>query len=276
MELSLLTLFIAAICLSLMTAPLGCFVVWKRMAYFGDAISHSGLLGVAIATSLHLPNQIGALLTCISFAFLLIYARKITFLANDTLLGILAHGSLSIGLIYISLTEHLEEGHEEHTDHDSHGHEITEILFGSLDSITTIDLVILAVGALISFAVIKLIWKQAVLASINEELATAEGIKTKRIEWIITALMAFTVAICVHFVGVLLVTALLIIPPATARLLSNSPNSMLVASIIIGVATSLLGIVFAETIHAPVAASIVFVTVIAFVLVSIFFKLKQK
>ncbi len=266
----------AVIFISLMTAPLGCFVVWKRMAYFGDAISHSALLGVAIASSLHLPAQIGALLTSLGFAFLLVHTRKITFLANDTLLGILAHGSLSIGLIYYSFVEHQSHGDHNHQNHDGHGHELTELLFGSLDQVSWLEIGAIALGALLSLTLIICVWKKAILASINEELAKAEGIQTQLIEWLLIFLMALTVALCVHFVGVLLVTALLIIPPAGARLVAKNPDQMLGASIVISLLSGVMGVGLSEMIHAPMAPSIVFSSLLVFIGLLLISKLRPQ
>lgn len=249
----------------LAAAPLGCFVVWRKMAYFGDALSHSALLGVALGMVLGLNDQIAILLVAFGFASLLLWLQHFRLFSIDTLLGILAHAALSVGLVIIALLSH--ESHEggSHASHD-HAHEhMHELLFGDLMSVTQNDLIIMIIGALVVLGLIRMVWQPLCLMVIHHDLAKAEGIDTKKLQTMFTLMLALVVAMAVQVVGVLLITSMLIIPAATARQVARSPSAMALIAMAIGLVSVASGLIASDMMHTPVGPTIVTFTVIWFV-----------
>lgn len=248
----------SGVLLTLITGPLGCFVVWRKMAYFGDAIAHSALFGVAIAIALDVSSLLSILIVCLSFAFMLVNLRSHTVLSNDTLLGILAHGALALGLITYSLTE-------------SSNTDLHDLLFGDILTLSATDIVFLAIGVFSCLLVIIKIWSKAILSTVSEELAAAEGINTKRINFLLMILMAITVACSIQLIGILLITALLIIPAAAARPFSRTPAQMAVMATVIGSFSVLSGLCISAFADIPPAPGIVISAFFVF-LISLFKK----
>ena len=207
------TIMLVGVALALVAGPLGCFVVWRRMAYFGDGLAHSALLGVALGMIIGLPNQLGMVIIGIMFALALIWLRARRVLATDTLLGILAHAALSLGLVAMALL-----GAEEHDVHD--------YLLGNLENISLQNAIWIMVGAGLAFGLLLRLWTGLLLMTTSEELAHAEGIAVQRYEFLLMVLMGIVVAASIQVVGILLITSLLIIPASTARLFSNTPEMM--------------------------------------------------
>ena len=241
LEVVLVSALIAAV-----AGVLGCFVVWRKMAYFGDSLSHSAMLGMALGMATGLAENVGIIITCVVFSVLLIWIQSKKLLANDTILGIFAHAGLSLGMVAMALM-----GGE-----DIHEHE-HEILFGDLTHITSNDALIIAAVAIAIFAVIYLIWGRLLMATINEDIARAEGINTFRVQLILVGLVAFTVASSVEIVGIFLITALMIIPAATARQVASSPRQMAVISALAGVISVIFGIFYSQHFGLPDGPGIV-------------------
>jgi zinc transport system permease protein len=220
---------LASALLALVTGPLGCLLVWRRMAFFGDALAHAALLGVALGLFLELPIwlavlAIGALL---ALALGLISARGE--LSNDTLLGILSPTALALGLIALSLMPG--------TRIDINGY-----LFGDILAITHSQILLLAGGALLVLAVLVAAWRRWLQLTLSPDLAQVAGVPVRALELGLLLLLALVIALGVQLVGVLLLTALLIIPAATARALANSPSQMAVLASAIGILASIIGL----------------------------------
>ena len=245
-------IIISALALALLAGPLGCFVVWRRMAYFGDALAHSALLGVAVSLVIGLTDQIGMVLIAIAFALTLMWLRSQKLLATDTLLGILAHAALAVGIIAMALLG-LEDA------------EVHDYLLGSLDAISAADLPWLVLGCGLSFGLLMRLWPGLVLMTTSEELAQAEGVPVRSYEFLLMLLMGAVVAAAVQLAGVLLITALLIIPASTARLFSASPEAMGIGGSIMAAATILLGLPLAQHMDMPIGPSIVTLAVGLFI-----------
>jgi zinc transport system permease protein len=160
----LINALLAGICVSLIGGALGCFVVWKKMAYFGDSLSHSSLLGIALGIALGINTTIGTFLVCLLFASLLIFLQDKKILSNDTLLGILAHSSLSIGIVSISLLN-------KKVNLDSY-------LFGDILTVTPSELIWFFFATLFVLIILYVIWDKLVLVTIDESIAKAERINT--------------------------------------------------------------------------------------------------
>lgn len=213
---------VAAIGIALVCAPLGCFVVWKRMAYFGDSLAHSSLLGVAMGVLLGWQVNLSILLMAAAFSLLLVFLQRQKLLAIDTLLGILAHAALAFGVIIFSLSER-------------NSVDIYSYLFGDILSITEQDLWVIGMGGLVVLGTIALCWSKFTLIALNEEMAQAEGVPVLAMNIVFMLLMSVVVAISIQIVGIILITSLLVIPAASARQLARSPIQMLVFASIFAV-----------------------------------------
>jgi zinc transport system permease protein len=240
----LLRALLAGLAVVLIAGPLGVFIIWRRMAYFGDTLSHSAILGVALGFLLSININIGIMVSTILVAILLILAQRQKQLGSDTLLGIMAHSALSLGLILISFVEGVRV-------------DIDSLLFGDILSVSWNDLGIIAVGVTSVLAILTFIWKPLLSLTVHEELARVEGVNVPLISAIYTLLIAILVAIAMKIIGALLITSLLIIPAATARQFSRSPEAMAVYSVIIGMIAVVLGLGASYLWDTPAGPSIV-------------------
>ena len=243
---------IAGICVSVIGGGLGCFVVWKKMAYFGDSLSHSSLLGIAIGISLGLNFTIGTFITCIIFASLLTYLQNKKILSNDTLLGILAHAALSIGIISISISN-------QYVNLDAY-------LFGDILTVTSAETYWFISAAIIVFITLYMIWDRLILMTIDENIAKSEGVNTTIIHSIFLIVLVVFVATCVKVVGILLITSMLIIPAAASRQLTNSPTNMAFGSAVIAIISVFIGIFSSIIFDIPTGPSIIAILTIIFIL----------
>lgn len=245
---------ITMLALALLAGPLGCFVVWRRMAYFGDGLAHSALLGVAIGLIAGISNQIGMILMAIAFASSLLWLRAQRLLATDTLLGILAHAALSLGVVAMALL-----GFEDAEVHD--------YLLGSLDNISADSLIYVVLGCGVSLGLLMRLWPGLLLMTSSEELAHAEGVPIRVYEFLLMLLLGIVVAAAVQIVGILLITSLLIIPASTARLIAGNPESMAIGGSIIAALCMFGGLPLAATFALPLGPAIVTLTVALFLIV---------
>ena len=208
---------------ALSAGPLGCFVVWRRMAFFGASIAHAALLGVALGLILAIDPILGIAITGIVFAIAIVLLQRQTRLASDTLLGILAHAALAAGLVAISFRQDLRA-------------DLIGYLFGDILAVTTGDLLWIYLGVGLSLAVLVAIWRPLLAMTVHEELARAEGIPVLAIQLVFALLMAIVIAVSMKIVGVLLIVSLLIIPAAAARPFARSPEQMAGMAALIGAA----------------------------------------
>ncbi|MBT5948554.1 MAG: hypothetical protein HOG94_12850, partial [Nitrospinaceae bacterium] len=148
---------------AIVSGPLGCFIVWRRMAYFGDSLAHSALLGVALGFLLGLDARLGTLAACIALALFLVLLQSQKRLSSDTLLGILAHTALSLGLVTISFMESLRV-------------DLLGYLLGDILSVTNSDIYWILGGGALALAALAIIWRPLLAITVNEEIARAEGI----------------------------------------------------------------------------------------------------
>lgn len=231
---------------------LGVFVVWRRMAYFGDATAHAAILGVALALGLALPiwGGVGAVALAAGMLVFLLSDRQA---AGDTILGVVAHGSLALGLVAVALTPGARVNLESY-------------LFGDVLTVSRADLGLIWGGAALVAGVTAWRWSRLLTATVSPELAHAAGIEPRREQLVLTVLIAAMVALGIKVVGALLITALLIIPAAAARPLSRTPEGMAMAAVGVGVGSALAGLALAFALDTPVGPTIVCVAVAAFVI----------
>ena len=271
---------IAPLVLAVIAGPVGCLIVWRRMAYFGDAIAHSALLGVALGLFIGFAPNIGVALICAIFAVLLVYLQHRRKLSIDTLLGILAHGALALGLLLVFWSA-LETGHNTHNglNHSIDPHTLLEIyLLGSLENISMNQNIILIVGASLIAITLKLIWEPLILMTLNIDLARAEGVPTLRLQYIMMGIMTALVVMGLQITGVLFITSLLIMPAAAARQISTTPEKMILWAIIFAFSGVLTGYMASHEAHLPPGPSIVSALTVIFIislLISVFLRRKK-
>lgn len=243
---------LAGVGLALVTGPLGCFIVWRRMAYFGDTMAHSALLGVAISFlfSINLTVAVFAVAGMVAMALLLLQRRPT--LSSDALLGILSHSTLAVGLVMVSFMSWVRV-------------DLMGFLFGDILAVSQLDLAIIYGGGAGIMLLLVYLWRPLLAGTVNSEIAEAEGLKPERSKLIFMLLMASVIAIAMKIVGVLLITALLIIPAATARRLSATPEQMAVIAAILGALAAAGGLFGSLRFDTPSGPSIVVAALALFI-----------
>ena len=222
---------LAGIGMAIVAGPLGCFVIWRRLAYFGDTLAHSGLLGVTIG-----------------------FILKV----DLSLLGLLAHSSLAIGLVFIAILTTIR-------------FDLMGLLLGDILSVTPNDIIIIWFGGSLILLILFYIWKSLFAATVSYDLAKAEGMNPEISNYIFTVILAGIIAISIKMIGVLLITGLLLIPPAMSRNFSTSPIQMMFFSIIGGILSVVIGLFCSLELNTPSGPSIIVASLMLFI-ISLFFK----
>ena len=245
--------FAAGIGLALITGPLGCFIVWRRLSYFGDTIAHSALLGVVIAYALNFNIVIAVFAVSCFIALSLLYLQRRTNLPDDALLGLLAHSVLAIGLVLLGILSFIRI-------------DLMGLLFGDILSVNVTDLLFVWIGGSIVLVVLILIWRPLFAGTVNLELAKAEGLNPDLANAIFTLLIASVIAISIKIVGILLITGLLIIPASASRNLSSTPIQMAIISSVIGVTCVVLGLQSSMIWNSPTGPTILAIALGVFII----------
>ncbi len=233
------------------TGPLGAFVVWRRMAFFGDALAHSGLLGIALGLLLHIDPFIGVAVVVLAVAIVLVLLRRRRELAADTILGILSHGTLALGLVAVSFMEGVRV-------------DLMGFLFGDILAVGTSDLLwIYGVGICVLASLIVW-WRPLLAVTVHEDLAAVEGVPVARVELLFMLLMAVVVAAAMKVVGIVLVAAMLVIPAAAARRFSRSAEQMAIFAGLIGAVAVCGGLSGSWVLDTPAGPSIVVSALVLF------------
>lgn len=252
---------LAAIGTALSAGALGCFVVWRRMAYFGDATAHAAILGVALAllfgTSIFLGVGFIAFLMAI-----LIFGLTGKGHSVDTILGVLAHGALALGLVAVTLIP----GQRVNLD---------AYLFGDVLTVTRGDLTVIWVGAAIVGLVLWRHWTALLTSTVSPDLAYAAGFDPRREQLVLTLLLAAVVAVAIKVVGALLITAMLIIPAAAARSFARTPEKMALLASAIGAFAAFAGVRLSVVLDTPVGPTIICVAAGVFAVSAISGKLQK-
>ena len=217
----LLPSILAGLGIALIAGPLGSFVVWRKMAYFGDTLAHASLMGLALGFLFNINLYLALLICCLMLAVLLVTLQKQKLVATDTLLGILAHSALSLGLVAVSFLDNVRV-------------DLMSYLFGDLLAVSPTDLVFIYTGAGVIGLVLATFWRPLLSTTVNEDLAAVDGINIDLMRLILMLLVGIVIAVGMKFVGALIMTSLLIIPAATARKFSSTPEQMALFASIIG------------------------------------------
>lgn len=244
---------IAGIGVAAVAGPLGCFIVWRRLAYFGDTLAHAGLLGVAIGILLDVNLTVGVFLVSALVAMALLVFQRRSPISSDAILGLLSHSSLAIGLVVLSFMTWVRL-------------DIMGLLFGDVLSVSRLDIATIWIGGALVLAVLVLNWRSFFATTVNSELAEAEGINPDKANLLLLLLTAAVIAIAMKIVGVLLITALLIIPAATARSLSSGPEQMALFAALSGILAVVIGLYSSLQWDTPSGPSIVLAALFLFLL----------
>ncbi|AYG61431.1 zinc ABC transporter permease subunit ZnuB [Rhizobium jaguaris] len=243
---------VAGVGLALTTGPLGCFIIWRRMAYFGDTISHSALLGVALSLLFQLNLTLSVFAVAAAVSILLLFLQRRQALSADALLGILSHATLAIGLVIVAFMSWVRI-------------DLIAFLFGDILAVSSSDIALIWGGGILVLAAIAWLWRPLLASTVNPELAEAEGLEPERAKLFFMLLMAVVIAIAMKIVGILLITALLIIPAATARRFAATPEMMAVFASLVGAVAVIGGLFGSLRYDTPSGPSIVVAALVLFI-----------
>lgn len=247
----LMRALLAGLGLAVVAAPLGCFIVWRRMAYYGETVAQAGLIGIAAGLALSLDLTASVLIVTLLVSGLLVLLSRQQIVPFDSLLGLLAHTALAVGVIAASLVRGPQI-------------DLMAFLFGDIFAITSTDLQWIFIGGTAALAALVFLWRPLLAISVHEDLAAAEGTRTDRIKLMFVLVLALVVAIAIKIVGVLLTIAFLIMPAAAARPLSETPEQMALFAAIFGALSVALGLFVSVSFDTPGGPSIVLMLALFF------------
>lgn len=249
----ILRALIAGTMVSFVAGPFGCFVVWRKMAYFGDTMAHSALLGVTLSLLLEVHPGLGVFAVATAIAIALVWLQRKADLPGDTVLGILSHSTLALGLIAIGTMTGSRI-------------DLMSYLFGDVLTVTSEDISLILIFGPLALIALLLVWRPLLAGTVNRELAQAESQNPGAAELIYLVLLAAVIAIAIKIVGILLITALLVIPAATARRFARSPEMMAIVASLLGVMSVIAGLLLSLNADTPAGPAIVVSALVMFLL----------
>lgn len=244
---------LAGIGLALTTGPLGCFIIWRRMAYFGDTMAHSSLLGIALSLLFSVNLMVSVFVVAAVISLLLLVLQRRGGLSADALLGILSHATLAIGLVIVAFMTWVRV-------------DLMGFLFGDILAVSRTDVAVIWGGGAVVIAVVVLLWRSLLASTVSADIAEAEGLRPERAKLAFMLLMALVIAIAMKIVGILLITSLLVIPAAAARRLSSTPEMMAVVASLIGAVAVVGGLYGSLHYDTPSGPSIAVAALVLFLL----------
>ena len=243
---------IAGTGVALVTGPLGCYVVWRKLAYFGDALSCAALLGVALAILFEINTTLAVFSVSVFISMTLLLLQSRVNLSSDALLGLLSHSALAFGMLTLSFMTWIRV-------------DLMGFLFGDILAVSPFDIAIIWGGGACVLIILVIYWHSFFAATVNIEIAQVEGMKPEQANIVLMLMMAVVIAISMKIVGVLLITSMLIFPPAIARRFATGPEHMAFLAAIIGILVVFSGMfssLYWDTPSGPsivVAASLFFI-----------------
>ena len=253
--------FLGGMLLAVAAGPLGCFVVWRRMAYFGDATAHAAIFGVTLSLAFSISIFAGVLFAALGVAILLALFSGRLYTA-DTMLGVAAHGALALGLVSVSFLTDVRV-------------DLSSYLFGDILAVGQKDLLVIASGATFILLILGWRWRRLLLATLNEDLAVSEGLNARTEALLLVLLIATLVAVAIKIVGALLITAMLIIPAAAARPLARTPEGMAAMAIVMGMISVSAGLAASFDWDSPAGPTIIVIATVLFVATGTLSRLKR-
>jgi len=244
---------VAGIGLAMVVGPLGCFVVWRRMAYFGDTMAHSALLGVALSFLFEINLTVGVFAVATLASLALLFLQRHGTLSTDALLGILSHSTLALGLVMVAFMSWIRI-------------DLMAFLFGDILAVSRLDIAMIYGGGVLVLLALAWLWRPLLAATINPEIAEAEGMRPERARLIFMLLMAAMIAIAMKIVGIMLITSLLIIPAAAGRRFASTPEIMAVAASVAGAIAVIGGLTASLHFDTPSGPSIVVAALVLFLM----------
>ena len=236
--------FLAGIGIAALAGPLGSFVVWRKMAYFGDTLAHASLLGLSLGFLFDINLNLALIVCSLAIAVLLVTLQQQKLVATDTLLGILAHSSLSLGLVAVSFLDNVRV-------------DLMAYLFGDLLAVNNTDLLYIYAGVISALLLLAIFWRPLLATTVSEELAQVEGVNVGLMRLILMLMVGLVIAVAMKFVGALIITSLLIIPAATARKFAKSPEQMAGIASLLGCISVASGLLMSWHYDTPAGPSVV-------------------
>ena len=236
-----------------MTGVLGVFLLWRRMAYFGDTLSHSALLGVALGFLTGMNLNLWIILVCVAVALLMLYLQYNPRLGTDTVLGIIGHSALALGTVALTFLPNVRV-------------DLMAYLFGDILAVSRNDILLAWSLTLVIMLVMYWIWRPLLAITVHADLAQVEGVRVWWVSGIYMVLIAVMVAVAMKIVGVLLLTALLLIPAASARQFARTPEHMSALAVVFGSLALVGGMVASLQLDTPAGPSIVVTASLLFLL----------
>lgn len=249
----LMRALLAGLAVALVTGPLGAFVVWRRMAYFGGALSHTALLGVALGFLVGVAPELGVAFVVVAAALMLGMLGSVRGLSTDTLLGIVAHAALAVGMVVTATLHNVRV-------------DLMAYLFGDILAVSWSGVVWLWGGAATVLALLTMLWRPLLNATVHADLAFVEGVNVRRVELAFMLMLALVVALAIKVVGILLVASMLVIPAASARTFARTPEVMGILATLFGALAVGFGLWASYVYDAPAGPAIVMMASIFFAL----------
>ena len=254
---------IAGIGVATMTGPLGCFIAWQRLAYFGDTIAHAALLGVVLALLSQSDTNFGIIAVAFVVTLGVVFLEREKRLASDTLLGMFAHGALALGLVLISLSHSITI-------------DVGGLLFGDILAVSVYDIMLIYLMAAVTGAILIVGWRDLMRMTLHADIAQVEGVNTARLRLVLMLVIALAVAVSIKIIGMLLITSLLIIPAAAARYFSRTPSQMAMLASLAGVMSVSGGLYASLQFDTPSGPSIILTALLIFVMASVAGKVTRR
>ncbi len=239
----LIKALMSGVAVAIATSIIGVFILWKRMAYFGDAISHSSLFGLAIASVIAVMPIYGIMVSAVVFCFLIFLLERQQIYSPDTVIGIVTSCLLALAMILLNAFPS--------------NIELEEYLFGDLIKVSYLEIGFIYFIAVLVAICIYFWFEKLLLATINPDLARIAGINVKNLELKFLLLTAIVIASLIKIIGIFLITSMIILPAAIARNFSNSPKSMVLFAIASSLFVMIFGLLFALLFSLPSAPVII-------------------
>ncbi len=236
----------ASLALAVVAAPLGALVVWNRMAYFGETVSQASLIGIALGLLLGIDVTAPVILVTLVVAGLLILLSSQKIVPLDSILGLMHHGALALGVLAtLSLR--------------GPSVDLVGYLFGDIFAVAPSDLYWIFGGGVVVVAIMTRLWQPLLRLAVHEDLASAEGVDRDMVKAVFIVLLSLTIAIAIKIVGALLVIAFLVVPAVAARPVSETPERMALIAAAVSASSVLAGIALSLTFDVPGGPAIVLV-----------------